>query len=231
MKIILCGGGDGTQTEEVNKLYSSLIEKDKPLLYIPIAMEDTKFPSCIGWIKNELKPYGITKIEMLTNIYSMKDYDMSKYSSIFIGGGNTYRLLYLLKDSGAFNIIQNFINNNGIVMGGSAGAIIFGKDIHCCDYADDNIINLLDTKGFDVVKGFDICCHYKNGNDESNKYDFRFISDYAARGNRIFALPEETSLFVEDNKVTVIGTEPCTLFTTDIKTLKPNTVYKLEPDN
>lgn len=227
MKVILCGGGDGTQTEEVNKLYASLIEKDKPVLYLPIAMEDSEFPSCIEWIKNELKPYGITKIEMVTNIYSMKEYDMNKYSSIFIGGGNTYRLLYLLKDSEAFNLIQNFIKNNGVVMGGSAGAIIFGKDIHCCDYADDNIINLIDTKGFDIVKGFDICCHYTNSNDVRNNYEFGFISHYVARGNKVFALPEETSLFIEDDKVTVIGSKECTLFTTDVKILTPNTIYKL----
>lgn len=227
MKVILCGGGDGTQTEEVNKLYASLIEKDKPVLYLPIAMDHSEFPSCIEWIKNELKPYGIAKIEMVTNIYSMKEYEMNKYSSIFIGGGNTYRLLYLLKDSGAFNLIQNFIKNNGIVMGGSAGAIIFGKDIHCCDYADDNIINLIDTKGFDIVKGFDICCHYTNSNDVRNNYEFGFISHYVARGNKVFALPEETSLFIEDDKVTVIGSKECTLFTTDVKILTPNTIYKL----
>lgn len=226
MKVILCGGGDSKQTEEVNKLYASLIEKDKPVLYIPIAMEENKFSSCIGWIKNELKPYGINKIEMITNIYSMKEYCLDKYSSIFIGGGNTYRLLYLLKDSGAFNLIQNFIKNDGVVMGGSAGAIIFGKDICCTEYADDNIVKLLDTKGFDVAKGFDICCHYTNKDDERNKFEFGFISDYVAMGNTVFALPEETSLFVEDDKVTVIGSMECTVFAEEITTLAPNTVYK-----
>jgi dipeptidase E len=53
MKVILYGGGDAKQTEEVNKLYASQIDKDKPILYIPIAMEENKFPSCIEWIQNE----------------------------------------------------------------------------------------------------------------------------------------------------------------------------------
>lgn len=226
MKVILCGGGSAAQTEEINKFYSSLIDKDKPVLYIPIAMEESNFPGCIEWITNELKPYGIHKIEMITDIYSIVNYDLDQYSSIFIGGGNTYRLLYLLKDSGAFHMILNFIKKDGVVIGGSAGAIIFGKDIHCTDYADDNIVNLTDTKGLDIVKGFDICCHYTNNNDERNKYEFKFISDYAAKGNKTFALPEETSLFVEDDKVTVIGSMGCTLFSTEITTLVPNTIYK-----
>lgn len=226
MRVILCGGGDADQTREVNKLYASLIKKDKPVLYIPIAMEESRFPSCTEWIENELKPYGINEIEMMTNIYLYKKYNLDRYSSIFIGGGNTYKLLYLLKDSGAFNLIQDFIKKDGIVIGGSAGAIIFGKDIRCTNYADDNIVNLIDTDGFDVVKGFDICCHYTNRDNERNKYEFEFISDYVAKGNKVLALPEETSLFVEDDKVTVIGSAECTLFAADVTTLPPNTVYK-----
>jgi dipeptidase E len=228
MKVILCGGGDAKQTEEVNKLYASQINKDKPILYIPIAMEENKFPSCIEWIKDELMPYGLRKIEMITNIYSLKKYDLNEYSSIYIGGGNTYRLLYLLRNSGAIKLIQNFIENDGVVLGGSAGAIIFSKDIRCTDYADDNVVNLIDTKGFDIAEGYDICCHYTNRDTERNKYEFKCISDYVAKGNKVFALPEETSLFVEDNKVTVIGSVQCTLFTTDVTTLKPNTVYYLK---
>lgn len=228
MKVILCGGGDAKQTEEVNKLYASQIDKNKPILYIPIAMEENKFPSCIEWIQKELIPYDIKKVEMITNIYSLKEYDLNKYSSIFIGGGNTYRLLYLLKNSGAIKLIQNFIENDGVVFGGSAGAIIFSKDIHCTDYADDNVVNLIDTKGFDIVKGYDICCHYTNRDTVRNAYEFQCISDYVAMGNKVFALPEETSLFVENDKVTVIGSKQCTLFTTDVTTLKPNMVYYLK---
>lgn len=228
VKVILCGGGDAKQTEEVNKLYTSLIDIDKPILYIPIAMEDNKFPSCIKWFENEFMPYGIRKIEMITDIYSLKKYDLNEFSSIFIGGGNTYRLLYLLKDSGAIKLIQNFIENDGVVFGGSAGAIIFGKDIRCTDYADDNVVNLFDTKGFDITKGYDICCHYTNRDTERNKYEFRCISDYVAMGNKVFALPEETSLFVENDKVTVVGNMECTLFARDVTTLKPNTVYYLK---
>jgi len=45
-------------------------------------------------------------------------------------------------------------------------------------------------------------------------------------GNKVFALPEETSLFVENDKVTIIGSVGCTLFAADVTTLTPNTVYK-----
>jgi len=89
-------------------------------------------------------------------------------------------------------------------------------------------VNLIDTKGFDIVKGYDICCHYTNLDTVRNAYEFQCISDYVAMGNKVFALPEETSLFVENDKVTVIGSKQCTLFTTDVTTLKPNMVYYLK---
>jgi len=50
---------------------------------------------------------------------------MTDYSFLFIGGGNTFKLLYDLKSSGAFVNIQGYLNNGGVVFGGSAGAIIF----------------------------------------------------------------------------------------------------------
>ena len=49
---------------------------------------------------------------------------MANYSAIFIGGGNTFKLLKGIKDRGAFSKLKDFINNNGIIFGGSAGAII-----------------------------------------------------------------------------------------------------------
>ena len=42
--------------------------------------------------------------------------DLNNYACIYIGGGNTYKLLSLLKSSGAFEKIRNYlISDNGIV--------------------------------------------------------------------------------------------------------------------
>ena len=44
------------------------------------------------------------------------------------GGGNTYKLLKGIKDNGMYNKIFDYMKNNGIIIGFSAGAIIFGKE-------------------------------------------------------------------------------------------------------
>ena len=38
MRIFLCGGGCGKQTIEANKKLNEIIAHNKPLLYIPLAM-------------------------------------------------------------------------------------------------------------------------------------------------------------------------------------------------
>ena len=52
----------------------------------------------------------------------------SHYKSL-LNKYNTYKLLKGLKESGAFDKIQEYIQNNGIVVGCSAGAVVCGKDI------------------------------------------------------------------------------------------------------
>ena len=138
MNVFLCGGGSAEQTMEVNTTFAEMLEKDKPLLYVPLAMEAEKYDGCLEWITGELNPFGITSIQMVRSGAELAACDLLKYSAVFFGGGNTYRLLKVLKASGAFERIKQFVRKNGIVVGGSAGAIIFGKDIRCTDYADDN---------------------------------------------------------------------------------------------
>lgn len=225
MKVFICGGGADEQTAKVNKLYADIIDTNRPVLYIPIAMENQMFDGCFSWIKDELAPYGIDKIEMLTDVYDFPD-ALSKYSSIYIGGGNTYRLLTLLKQSRAFEKTKKYIAEDGIIMGGSAGAIIFGRDIRCTDYADENITGLSDTCGFNILNGYDICCHYTNRDKDRNAYEYNVILDYSQKGNKVLALPEETHLLVEDDKFTVIGNKDCTLFDCGVvKNISPNQIF------
>ena len=98
-----------------------------------------------------------TEIDMIK-----RDFQDCVFNSIFIGGGNTYKLLKGLKESGAFSKIQDYIQNDGIVVGCSAGAVICGKDIDIITSMDPNDVNLTDTEGFDVLSGISIFPHYIN---------------------------------------------------------------------
>jgi dipeptidase E len=126
---------------------------------------------------------------------------------MFIGGGNTFRLLRGLKTSGAFDRIKSFTERDGVVFGGSAGAIIFGKDLSACTLDDANDTDFRDTSGFDVLGGISLLCHYTNRTEEQDSRSTDHLIRLSARTPSI-ALPEEDTIFINGDSADVIGTRP-----------------------
>lgn len=218
MKLILCGGGAGEQNALANQKLNEIINHTKPILYIPLAMDESDHPydSCYEWICEELANVDIPSIDMVRSFDELASKKMQGYSALFIGGGNTYKLLLGLKQSGAFNNIRDYINSNGIIIGGSAGAVIFGYDINIIASMDLNDVNLTDTKGFDVLNGISIFPHYTNKKskltDEENEERLNtftnFIVKYSKDNGEVIAIPEEDAIYVSEDGIEMIGTRP-----------------------
>ena len=202
MRLFLCGGGSDNKTKQAYLKFSGMIDTNKPLLYIPLAMKAERYDSCLEWITDELKPYGIEEIDMVRSIRELELKCLTDYSAIFIGGGNTFKLLYELKMTSCFEKIDQYIRNDGIVFGGSAGAIIFGESIETCKYADKNEVNLLNCEGFDMLQGVSLLCHYTNQSKEKNEINREYL---LTLNRRVYALPEEVTLYVTAGDVEVIG--------------------------
>ena len=211
MKVFLCGGGACIQTIEANKRLNEVIDHSKPCLYIPLAMEQEKYASCYEWIKDELKNVDIPYIEMVKSADELATKNMYDFGVIFIGGGNTFKLLSDLKTSGAFEKIKEYLNSDGVIFGGSAGAIIFGKDLEACKFDDINEVNLNETSGFDILNGTSILCHYTNRTVEKNEESRQYLLE-VSKHRKVVALPEEVTLFVNGEDIEVIGNRPYYLF-------------------
>ena len=100
MKVFLCGGGADVQTIEANKRLNEVIDHSKPCLYIPLAMEEEMYDSCYEWIQGELSSVDIPGIDMVRSVKELAEKDLADYSFLFIGGGNTFKLLRDIKVSG-----------------------------------------------------------------------------------------------------------------------------------
>lgn len=218
MQLILCGGGSGEQNTLANQKLNEIIDHTRPILYIPLAMDENDHPydSCYEWIQGELANVDIPSIEMVRTFDELASKNLQHYAALFIGGGNTYKLLLGLKQSGAFNRIRNYINNNGIVIGGSAGAVIFGYDINIIESMDSNDVNLTDTKGFDVLSGISIFPHYTNkkskltekeNEERLNKFTNSIIHFSKSIGE-VIAIPEEDAIYVNNDSIELLGTRP-----------------------
>lgn len=226
MQLILCGGGSGEQNILANQKLNEIIDHVRPLLYVPLAMDEDEYPydSCYEWIQGELSNVDIPSIEMVRTFEELASKKLQSYTAIFIGGGNTYKLLSGLKQSGAFDNIKNYINNDGIVIGGSAGAVIFGYDIDIIESMDPNNVELKDTKGFDVLQGVSIFPHYTNKKSKLteqenevrlNKFTTSIVKFLKSVGE-VIAIPEEDAIYINDDKVEILGTRPYYTFKNEI---------------
>lgn len=98
------------------------------------------------WVKNarnSLVDVGMT-VTQLDLRYYRGGKDQAKLRSmlssadvIWVGGGNTFYLNWLLKDSGARGIIVELVKAGKVYAGGSAGGIVAGPTIEGFEAADD----------------------------------------------------------------------------------------------
>ena len=222
MRLILSGGGDGEQVRESYELFAQQVGNGK-VLYIPLAWNHGNMEKCIDWFKSEMAPFGVTNIEDVLKPEEITKEKLNEVSGVFIGGGNTYKLLKMLKETSAFENLREYINNDGLVMGGSAGALIFGKSIDTClkdelfvRGNDENLVGLKDTTGFDVIRDCSLFVHYKKKPEEYEKSDMK-VKKLLGQGHKLICLPEETSVCLFENKMFLIGSKPAEIYLNKIK--------------
>lgn len=111
MRLFLNGGGCGKQTLLTYKEINKIINHSKPVLYVPLAMDEIDHPydSCYDWIKGEISSIDIPGIEMVRSFEELEEKNLDKYSLIYIGGGNTYKLLDGIKTTNTFNKLKKYL--------------------------------------------------------------------------------------------------------------------------
>ena len=208
MKLILNGGGVGKQVESARKLLKSLIDNTKKILYIPLAWPDPTFNGCLEFMTGELSDVDKAGIDMVKTPEELMNKDFKEYACLYIGGGNTYKLLNCLKVSGAFEKIKKYLlEEDGIVYGGSAGAIIFGKDLDSCNTDDENEVGLEDNSGFEMLNGYSLLCHYTSRDAERTELSKKYLLELS-KTKPVYAIPEEDTIYVKDGDIRFLGDRP-----------------------
>jgi len=218
MRLILNGGGSDEQVKESYEIFAREV-KDGKVLYIPLAWPYGNMEECINWFRSQMLPFGITDIEQVLNPNEITKEKLASVSGVFIGGGNTYQLLKGLKETPAYQNLKEYIENNGLIMGGSAGALIFSECIDTClkdelvikSCNDENKVGLKDTKGFNCINGYSILPHYKKLPEQYLDIQKR-VDKLLKRGYKLVCLPEETSLWINDNQMQIVGQKPAEIF-------------------
>jgi len=226
--IYLSGGGDENKTAVIDSFFLRKLE-GKNILFIPIAKSADRngYKKSRIWLSNKLNAQSKDFIDVSMILELGKIRDLEKFSAVYIGGGNTYKLLHLVRESNFLPILRNYIKNGGAVYGASAGAVLMGRDIST--YIEEKYTlenkknNYTNTKGLAFIGEYSILTHFQGP-------DRRKLKEYFERNNNpVLAIPAGTSVMVEDNHATILGNEAVLIFEKGKPTKKiyPNQTFNL----
>jgi dipeptidase E len=207
MKVALAGGGDAEASRLLDEVLSAWLGPQGRLLYWPIALRGMRpFPSCLEWVTEALAPVHISDISMWTGLSGHQAAELDAYDAVYIGGGNTFSLLAELQESGFDRHLKSYVERGKPVYGGSAGAIVLGRDIRTAQNFDQNSVGLLETKGLDLAGGHAIWPHYRRAHDDLIA---ACVQQYR---QPVLAIPERSGIVVGQTGLRTVGFEPCYRF-------------------
>jgi peptidase E len=177
----------GLETEEIKEKFLELLKKDMSsvkALFIPTAAIDADaisvLPKCMNdLLKCDIKKENITVYDLYK---PMTADEVKQYDVVYICGGNTEYLLNRINEQNFSIALMKYINDNGIVIGVSAGSLIFANNLK------DNL-NLL-------KQDLDVHCS-ENDCEKTGCFDFE-------RKEKI-KLGNLQAIVFENNKKYIIG--------------------------
>lgn len=236
--LFLGGGGSKEQSTQLDTALVEHVSRTRQSMlsvaYIPVAMEQRQerhsYPSCLEWFK-DVFGNQFQEIEMWVDLSKLTIQDLRQKGAVYIGGGDTDVLMKHILDAGFDTLLKQYLQEGGTYYGGSAGAIILGKDLRTAEEVRNREQPLNESfDGLNLLGGYSVFPHFgKNKGNEFGEPKVKEIS--AAIGSPIIAIPEGSGIMITGNEMKVLGTEPISLFQGENSTsIQPNgtTVIQLE---
>lgn len=222
--LFLAGGGSAEDSLPLDSVFASAV-RPGPLWYWPIAMDPVErdYRVCLQWLTDVVTPLGLDQVEMWDGSDDEPARRLPEFRGVYIGGGNTFRLLALLRRSGLLPALRRFMQDGGVVYGGSAGAAVLGADVTTVAHLDTDVCGTTDTRGLDFAAGHGVFVHHR-------PQDAPRVQDWARRNRRpAIALHERAGAVVASGQLTAVGYEPVYLVGNEVRALQPGESIMLPP--
>lgn len=157
MKLLLTSAG--LSNEKIRDKFLELLgknPKDSTVMFVPTAADPEQDKWFVQSALNELKNLGLQILTVdlkVENEQSLGD-KAAVCDVIYVNGGNTFYLLDWVRRSGFNKVLKNFLSQNKVYIGTSAGSILLGPDISVSGWGtsvDRNIVGLNDLTGLKLV--------------------------------------------------------------------------------
>jgi dipeptidase E len=125
------------------------------LLFIPTAgnLDDDTW-----WIQKDREilhamGFNIYELDIENTLLADMNEQLMTSDVVYIAGGNSFHLLQQLRKTGFGKLLRDYVDNGGIYIGASAGALVAGADIGPAATLDepDKVYNLKSTLGLGFI--------------------------------------------------------------------------------
>lgn len=172
------------QEEVLQKLKSELFVKDG--MIVAYMLSDGSHPNNAKYekfwqdyiVSNGAKAVKINN-SLRSNDAENEAEKIKNSNAIILTGGNTFKFLHHLKESGLDKVIIEFAKSGKTIVGFSAGAIILSPTIEIAELPtlDDNLVGITELTGLRLID-FDVYPHYEESKHQA------IVDEYEKRTGR-----------------------------------------------
>ena len=138
---------------------------------------------------------------------------LDRADAVFVGGGNTFRLLKKLYEMNFFNRIRERVRGGMPYIGSSAGSVVSCPTIRTTN--DMPIVECPTLNSFGFI-GFQLNCHYLDPEPDSTHKgetrEERIREFHEENATPVLGLREGTMLLVNDESAKLVGLKPARIF-------------------
>lgn len=125
---------------------------------------------------------------------------LASYAAIYLSGGNTFTFMDSARKRGLQAILEQHLENGGVLIGASAGSILCTPSIELAKFGDENEVGMTDFSGFDFVD-FEFHPHFTDA-----QYERERLAEYQhAHGRDMYACKDGAGLHVTNDDVVEFG--------------------------
>jgi dipeptidase E len=179
-----------------------LLAGKKRVTFVPFAAHD--HGSYTSTVRERFAQMGF-------EIISIEELDRA--DAIFVGGGNTFRLLKTLYDRDLLNVIRDRVRAGLPYIGSSAGSVITAPTIRTT-----NDMPIVENRSLDALGliPFQLNCHYLDPDPSSTHKgetrEVRLREFHEENTTPVVGLREGTMLLVENTSYKLLGLKPARIF-------------------
>lgn len=201
MNIFLLSCTDNLEPQLRETLGNEIAKRGNKVAYISSAPQEIPRPYYLSTIDDYEKISEGVEVDYfdLSNDFSDESLEeMLHYGTIYLSGGNTYIFMNDARKRSLYKLLRKHLNNGGLLVGASAGAIMMTPTIDIADGFDENIFGLTDVKGFAFVD-FEFHPHF-----EELHHD-HLVTYMEGKDVALYTCKDGSGIFCGDDGVQLFG--------------------------